>query len=76
MPTGISDNNYALGEIAANVISPISETATEHPPNGGAEPGVLGDDTLHAHMAHATGTGSLFSCGKCWHALGPLYRFS
>ena len=30
LPTGMSTNNYALGESAAGIISPISETATEH----------------------------------------------
>ena len=61
-------NNWALGGIAANAISPISETATEHPPKGGAEHGVLGDDTLHA-----TGAGSLCACDKCLHAMGLLH---
>ena len=46
--------------------SPIGETATEYPSNGGAEHGVLGDDILHA-----TGAGSLCSCDKCLHALEP-----
>ena len=62
----MSNNNYALGESAAGIISPISETATEHPPNGGAEHGALGDDALRA-----TGAGSLRPCDNCLHALEP-----
>ena len=42
-PTSRSGISPALGEIAANVISPIRGTATQHPPFGGAEHGVLGD---------------------------------
>ena len=76
LPTGMSNNNYALGESAAGIISPISETATEHPPNGGAEHGVLCDKALHADMAHATRASSLRPCGQCRHALGPLHMFS
>ena len=76
LPTGMSNNNYALGESVAGIISPISETATEHPPNGGAEHGVLCDKALHADMAHATRASSLRPCGQCRHALGPLHMFS
>ena len=52
------------------------ETATEHPPNGGAEHGVLCDKALHTDMAHAIRASSLRPCGQCRHALGPLHMFS
>ena len=71
-PTSRSGISPALGELAANVISPIRRTATQHPPFGGAEHGVHGDDSIDVHMAHATGTGSLCSLGQCGHALGTL----
>lgn len=71
-PTSRSGISSALGELAANVISAIRGTATQHPPFGGVEHGVRGDDRFDVHMAHATGTGSLCSLGQCGHALGTL----
>ena len=58
LPTGMSNNNYALGESAAGIISPISQTATEHLPNAAilcedcdeADHSVLCHATGHAHM--------------------------
>ena len=71
LPTGMSNNNYALGESAAGIISPISETATEHRPNGAilcedcdeADHSVLCHATGHAHMVHAARIGSVLPFG-------------
>ena len=60
-PTSRSGISPALGEIAANVISPIRGTAAQHPSFGGAEHGVLGDDSFTplelAACAHLANTG-------------------
>ena len=67
----MSNNNYALGESAAGIISPISETATEHRPNGAilcedcdeAYHNVLCPATGHDHIVHAAGVGSVLPFG-------------
>ena len=70
-----------LLQSAAGIISPISETATEHRPNGAilcedcdeADHSVLCHATGHAHMVHATGVGSVPPLGQWLHPSRPVY---